>query len=71
MITDYKPVQAMFNKTSGDLRPRIEKFIMDIQEYDYVVEYHPAVRSRRRTFMAKEIKHDLHVVGGVIYRGND
>jgi hypothetical protein len=41
VITDDKPLQAMFNKTAGDLPPRIEKFIMDIQEYEYVVEYHP------------------------------
>ena len=41
VITDHKPLQAMFNKIAGDLPPRIEKFTMDIQEYDYVVEYHP------------------------------
>ena len=41
VITDHKPLQAMFNKTAGDLPPRIEKFIMDVQEYEYVVEYHP------------------------------
>ena len=37
VITDHKPLQAMFNKTAGDLPPHIEKFIMDIHEYDYVV----------------------------------
>ena len=41
VFTDHKPLQAMFNKTAGDLPPHIEKFIMDIQEYDYIVEYHP------------------------------
>ena len=41
VITDHKPLQAMFNKTAGDLPPRIEKFIMDVQEYEYVVEYCP------------------------------
>ena len=133
----------MFNKIAGDLPLRIEKFIMDIQEYDYVVEYHPGktnvadylsrhprvctisssaqaadefartlvqaetvmltddtaaitiqevreetckdatltkLRQAMQTglneageelspYMAKEIKHDLHVVDGVIYRG--
>ena len=41
VFTDHKPLQAMFNKTAGDLPPHIEKFIMDIQEYDFIVEYHP------------------------------
>ena len=41
VITDHKPLQAMFNKTAGDLPPRIDKFIMDVQENEYVVEYHP------------------------------
>ena len=40
MITDHKPLQAMFNKTASELPLRIEKFIMDFQEHDYVVEYH-------------------------------
>ena len=143
MITDHKPLQAMFNKTAGDLPPRIEKFIMDVQEYEYVVEYHPgktniadylsrhprtyAISSsvqaadefsrtvvqvervmivnshsavtiqeireetRKNTtltklihtmqtglneadeelfpYMAEEVKHDLHIIDGVIYRG--
>ena len=30
----------MFNKTASELPLRIEKFIMDVQEHDYVVEYH-------------------------------
>ncbi|CAB3982504.1 Hypothetical predicted protein [Paramuricea clavata] len=41
VTTDYKPLQAMFNKTAGDLPPRIEKFIMYVREYEYVAEYHP------------------------------
>ena len=41
VITDHKPLQAMLNKTPADLPPRIEKFIMDVQEYEYVVEYRP------------------------------
>jgi len=31
----------MFNKVSGDVPPRIERFIMDVQEFDYIVEYRP------------------------------
>jgi hypothetical protein len=143
VITDHEPLQAMFNKTAGDLPPRIEKFIMDVQEYEYVVEYHPgktniadylsrhpqtyAISSsvqaadefartvvqaervmlinshaavtiqvireetRKNTtlmklihtiqtglneadeellpYMAEEVKHDLHIIDGVIYRG--
>lgn len=41
VISDHKPLQAMFNKKSGETPPRIERFIMDLQEYDFVVEYLP------------------------------
>jgi hypothetical protein len=41
VISDHKPLQYMFNKVSGDVPPRIERFIMDVQEFDYTVEYKP------------------------------
>ena len=31
----------MFHKKWGDIPPRVEKFIMDVQEYDFQVEYRP------------------------------
>ena len=41
IVTDHRPLRFMFHKKCGDIPPRIEKFIMDIQEYDYEVEYRP------------------------------
>ena len=29
----------MFAKKTGEVPPRVEKFIMDLQEYDFIVEY--------------------------------
>ena len=39
MISDHKPLQYMFAKKTGEVPPRVEKFIMDLQEYDFIVEY--------------------------------
>ena len=41
MISDHKPLQGMYAKISGDLPARVEKFIMDTQEFEYIVEYQP------------------------------
>ena len=41
VVTDHKPLTYMFNKVTGDLPPRIERCVMDIQEFDYVVEHRP------------------------------
>ena len=41
IVTDHRPLQYMFHKLSGDLPPRIEKFVMDMQEFDYEIEYRP------------------------------
>ena len=41
VITDHKPLTYMFNKSSGDLPPRVERCVMDLQEFDYVVEHRP------------------------------
>ena len=41
VVTDHKPLTFMFNKTHGDLPPRIERFVMDLQEFDFVVEHRP------------------------------
>ena len=41
VITDHKPLQYMFGKKGGEVPPRVERCIMDLQEYDYVVEYQP------------------------------
>ena len=41
VITDHKPLTYMFNKTHGELPPRIERCVMDIQEFDYEVTHRP------------------------------
>ena len=41
IITDHRPLRFMFHKKWGDIPPRVEKFIMDIQEHDFQVEYRP------------------------------
>ena len=34
IVTDHCPLRFMFHKKCGDIPPRIEKFIMDIHEYE-------------------------------------
>ena len=41
IITSHKPLIPMFNKTSGKLPPRIEKWVMDMQDVDYELVYEP------------------------------
>ena len=41
IVTDHRPLCPMFNKNKQDLPPRIERFVMDIQGYDYEVVYQP------------------------------
>ena len=41
IVTDHRPLTYMFNKVSGDLPPRVEKFAMDIQELEYELVYRP------------------------------
>ena len=39
VVTDHKPLTTMFNKVTGEVPPRIERFIMDLQEFDFVVTH--------------------------------
>ena len=41
IVTDHRPLCTMFNKHKQDLPPRIERFVMDVQGYDYEVTYQP------------------------------
>jgi len=41
IVTDHRPLCPMFNKNKQDLPPRIERFVMDVQGYDYEVVYQP------------------------------
>jgi len=45
VVTDHKPLTYMFHRQSGDLPPRVEKFVMDVQEYEscHVINEHSAV----------------------------
>ena len=41
IITSHKPLIPMFNKSCTKLPPRIEKWIMDMQDVDYELVYEP------------------------------
>ena len=41
IVNDHKPLVYMFNKVTGEVPPRIEKFIMDVQEFDFTVVHRP------------------------------
>ena len=41
IITDHRPLCVLFNKCRQELPPRIERFVMDVQGYDYEVVYQP------------------------------
>ena len=62
VITDHKPLQYMFGKKGGEVPPRVERCIMDLQEYDYVVEYQPGktmiadFMSRNHTTMQMKLR---------------
>ena len=35
IVNDHKPLKYMFHKTHGDLPPRVEKMVMNLQAFDY------------------------------------
>ena len=41
IITAHKPLIPMFNKTTAKLPPRIEKWVMDLQDVDFELIYEP------------------------------
>ena len=41
IVTDHRPLTHMFHKLAGKLPPRVEKFVMDLQELEYEVVYWP------------------------------
>ena len=41
IITAHKPLIPMFNKTTAKLPPRIEKWVMNMQDVDYELVYEP------------------------------
>ena len=41
IITGHKPILSMFNKASTKLPPRIERWVMDMQDVDFELVYEP------------------------------
>ena len=41
IITSHKPLLPMFNRTTFQLPPRIEKWVMEMQDVDFELEYQP------------------------------
>ena len=41
IITSHKPLLPMFNKATAKLPPRIEKWVMDMQDVDFELVYEP------------------------------
>ena len=41
IITGHKPLLSMFNKVTAKLPPRIEHWVMDMQDVDYELIYEP------------------------------
>ncbi|XP_028415680.1 uncharacterized protein K02A2.6-like [Dendronephthya gigantea] len=41
IVTDHRPLTYMFHKRCGELPPRVENFVMDVQEFEYEVVYRP------------------------------
>lgn len=37
----HKPLLSMFNKPSAKLLPRIERWVMDMQDVDFEMKYEP------------------------------
>lgn len=41
IVTDHRPLTYMFHKLCGELPPRVENIVMDVQEFEYEVVYRP------------------------------
>ena len=41
IVTAHKPLLPMFNKPTAKLPPRIEKWVMDMQDVDFEMKYEP------------------------------
>ena len=41
IVTAHKPLIPLFNKATAKLPPRIEKWVMDMQDVDYEMRYEP------------------------------
>ena len=41
IVTEHKPLLSMFSKPTAKLPPRIEKWVMDMQNIDFEMKYEP------------------------------
>jgi len=73
IVTDHRPLCTLFNKTKQDMPPRIERFVMDVQGYDYEVVYQPGKSNiadylsrhplkRQGSSRSKEVEHHVNQV---------
>ena len=53
IITDHRPLVSMFNNGKQDLPPRIERFIVDIQGYDWEVIYKKPGKNNIADYMSR------------------
>jgi hypothetical protein len=43
IVTDHKPLVTLFNNPSSKPSARIERWLLDLQQYRFTVEYRPGV----------------------------
>lgn len=53
IVTPRKPLIPMFNKSCGKLAPRIEKWIMEMQDVDYELTYEPGKDADPMDYLSK------------------
>ena len=41
VITDHKPLVSLFNNPSSKMSARIERWLLELQQYSFTEEYHP------------------------------
>ena len=80
VVTDHKPLEAIFNNSNSKPPVRIERWSMYLQEFDFTVEYRPGkgnpadymsrhpVRAPENTTDYKEQKQTEEVVNSVVRR---
>ena len=55
IMTSHKPLIPMFNKSCTKLPPRIEKWVMEMQDVDYELVYEPGKDSQTRWIICRDI----------------
>ena len=55
IITGHKPLLSMFNKATAKLPPRIERWVMDIQDLNYELVYEPGKDEDLLDFISRHL----------------